>query len=191
MNRHRTLSPLSVSVVFALFLFAAWLCTGGPAPSAAEPQGDGAGQQDAAKSAPADLGTLAGQIKELQKQVAALQARAGAASAPRIIAAGTATWHRPGFPKQSDYDAGQARCRCRREAGDRLHRAADEPVSQRGYPFFVPYWKPANDGFDVILVDTSIDGDGETSNYPNPNTTYPIDWVVVKKVRWHSRSSHM
>ena len=181
MNRHRTLSPLSVSVVFALFLFAAWLCTGGPAPSAAEPQGDGAGQQDAAKSAPADLGTLAGQIKELQKQVAALQARAGAASAPRIIAAGTATWHRPGFQNNRTTTRVKLDADVVAKLGTDYIVLLTNPYPKGGYPFFVPYWKPANDGFDVILVDTSIDGDGETSNYPNPNTTYPIDWVVVKK----------
>jgi hypothetical protein len=49
-----------------------------------------------------------------------------------------------------------------------------------GWPFFTPYWKPAADGFDVTMVDPSL-GPDSTASYNNPNHTYPVDWIVVRK----------
>jgi hypothetical protein len=42
-------------------------------------------------------------------------------------------------------------------------------------------WKLANDGFDIALVDLFINGGSTTASYDNNNTTYLIDWVVVKQ----------
>jgi len=49
-----------------------------------------------------------------------------------------------------------------------------------GYPYLVPYWRKAADGFDIFLVDTSL-GNLETASYAGRDREYIVDWAVVKK----------
>jgi hypothetical protein len=105
----------------------------------------------AATSAPADAGSQAGssgalpsgadaqaQLKELQKQVAALQA--GVSQTPRIIAMGTATFHLGAVQDNA------TNARVKLDPGVAARLGADYIVlltnrfPAGGYPFFDAYW---------------------------------------------------
>ena len=47
-----------------------------------------------------------------------------------------------------------------------------------GGSFFVPYWRKAADGFDILLADPSLVGVGINPNRKEP---YYVDWIVVQK----------
>ncbi len=123
---------------------------------------------------------LGDQIKELQTQLADLKKLAGAPN-PRIVAAGTATWTRPREQANNTYT------RVKLDPGVTAQLGKDyivlltnrSPVG--GYPWFDCYWQIASDGFDITLVDPTITGGSQTASYENRNTSYLIDWVVVKK----------
>jgi hypothetical protein len=129
---------------------------------------------------PQPTGDVAVQFKELQKQVAELQKQVAELQKNRVVAAGTATWTRPAL------QANRTRVRVKLPADIAAGLGKDYVVlltnhyPRGGYPYFAPLWTPAADGFDLTLVDTSIN-EGTTSTYDNPNTTYLVDWAVVKK----------
>jgi len=168
----RVLTPRITAAVFALLFLVTLSCTDGVAIADDE--------KAPAKPPQADVGTTAEQIKELQKQVAELQTRLGELQKPRIIAAGTATFN---LGAEQD-NATRVRVRLNDDVAARLGEDYVVLLTTRfptgGYPFFVPYWKRARDGFDVTLVDVSL-GNGSTASYDNRNKAYPIDWIVVKK----------
>jgi hypothetical protein len=123
-----------------------------------------------------DKDSVARQIKELQKQVADLQTQASDLKTPRIVAAGTATIRLGAV--QDNKTSTRVKLR-----GDIVAKLGDNCIVQltNRYPtggsFFVAYWKPATDGFDILLADPSLVGTGI-----NPSKEpYYIDWIVVQK----------
>ena len=44
--------------------------------------------------------------------------------------------------------------------------------------FFVAYWKPATDGFDIFLAEPHLVGVGIN---PDQKVPYYVDWIVVQK----------
>jgi hypothetical protein len=103
-----------------------------------------------------------------------------ATHAPQLVAAGTATYVRP-----ANQDNKRA-VRVKLPAEIAAHLADDYIVlltnrfPTGGYPFLSAYWRPATDGFDILLVDVEL-GQDTTASYVNPNTKYLVDWLVVKK----------
>jgi hypothetical protein len=127
-----------------------------------------------------DPNTLAGQFQELQKQVADLQKLVTELQKTRIVASGTTT-----FKLAGDQDnATNIRVMLNEEIAKRIGEDYIVLLTQRfpagGYPFFVPLWKRASDGFDITLVDVAL-GPNETASYANKNKSYLVDWIVVKK----------
>jgi hypothetical protein len=118
----------------------------------------------------ADVEKLASQIKELRKQMA---------ETPRIVAAGTATLKLGKVQNNST----SVRVQLKNEIASQLGQDYLVLLTNRysGYPFYVPYWKKANDGFDIILVDLALASDGTVSYIINVNRTFLVDWIVVKK----------
>jgi hypothetical protein len=139
----------------------------------------GRSEQESGKSRPSDLAELSSQIQQLQKQMAELKASSGSAAGPRIVAAGTATFKLGAEQDNATY----VRVRLDSEVVGHLGTDYIVLLTTRfpagGYPFFVPYWKRAGDGFDVTLVDVTL-GPGATASYATQQKTYLIDWVVVK-----------
>lgn len=151
------------------------------------------GRSGVATSAPPDADTQAGSakallaavdtqpLKELQKQVADLEARVSQMQTPRIIAAGTATFHLG--PIQDN--ATNVRVKLAPDVVARLGTDYIVLLTNRfpagGYPFFDPYWKLAKDGFDITLVDTALGPDSTASYETNKNRAFLIDWIVVRK----------
>jgi hypothetical protein len=181
MIRQRFSLAVKATLAFALlFLTAIWYAEG-DATSAPQSKADAENQKDSAKSLPGDVGALAGQVKELQNQVAKFQGQVSDMQTPRIVAAGTAT-----FTLGAVQDnATNARVPLK---GDVAAKLGDEYIvllttrfPTGGYPFFVPYWKRAKDGFDVTLVDVNLGPNSTASYESNRNKTYLIDWIVVKK----------
>ncbi|HQR08698.1 MAG TPA: hypothetical protein PLN21_17870 [Gemmatales bacterium] len=124
---------------------------------------------------------LADAVKQLQQQVASLKTQVAAIQTPRIIAAGTAT-----FTMGAVQDnATNVRVKLSAEVAAKLGEDYIVLLTHRfptgGFPFFVPYWKKASDGFDATLIDVSIGPNSSTSYMYNKNKTFLIDWVVVKK----------
>jgi hypothetical protein len=135
-------------------------------------------------SAEDDKDALAGQFKELQKQVVELQKQVVelqkqvGEQKPRIVAAGTASWKCPDLQKNSL----STRVKLPGDIVAGIGKDYIVLLTNRlpgGFPYFVPHWKPAPDGFDITPVDTTVT---ETSpaGY-GVNRTYLVDWVVVKK----------
>jgi hypothetical protein len=120
---------------------------------------------------------VAAQIKDLQKQVAELQSQMSDLKTPRIIAAGIATV-RLG-PQQDNKTS--IHIKLRADVVARLGGNYVVELTNRyptGDSFFVPYWKPAVDGFDILLADPSLVG---VQINPNRKEPYYIDWIVVQK----------
>jgi hypothetical protein len=180
MVRRSVLSPRITTRALALLFLVTLTCLDGVATSAVEAGPDSGDKTDSAKLPPADANTLAAQVKELQKLVAELQTRVSELQKPRIVAAGTATFN---LGAEQD-NATRVRVQLNGDVAARLGEDYVVLLTTRfptgGYPFFVPYWKRARDGFDVTLVDVTL-GPDSTSSYANRNKTYLIDWVVVKK----------
>jgi hypothetical protein len=109
--------------------------------------------------------------KDLQKKLAE--------HTPRIVAAGTATWQLG----QAQNNATSVRVQLKDEIASKLGDDYIVILTGRysGYPFYVPYWKKARDGFDITLVDPTLAPNGSVSYIINVNRNFPVDWVVVKK----------
>jgi TolA-binding protein len=170
------LATTAVALLFLMMLS----CMDGVATSAPELNSNPDNEKDSAKPPSPDVAPPAGQIKDLQKQVAELQTRVNELQKPRIIAAGTATFN---LGEEQD-NATRTRVQLSGEVATRLGDDYIVLLTTRfpagGYPFFVPYWKRAKDGFDVTLVDVTL-GPNATASYANRNKAYLIDWIVVKK----------
>src|SRR5262249_14679220 len=142
------------AILGALALLSAW--TSGPERTMAGERGD-----EGAKS-----GEL--QMEVLQK--------------PRVVAAGTATFERA----RAHDNTASVRVKLDDDIAARIGSEYIVLLTNRyptgGFPYFVPYWKPARDGFDISLVDVSL-ANGSTTIYANRNRTYLIDWVVLRKDR--------
>jgi hypothetical protein len=131
-------------------------------------------------NAAANVADVNAQLKELKNQVAELQAKLGDRPNPRIVAAGTATWTRP------EVLANRTSVRVELPADMAAHIGKDYIViltnrfPQAGYPYLATYWAPAQNGFDVSLVEPTIPTGGNVS-YASANKTYLVDWIVVTK----------
>jgi hypothetical protein len=165
MIRQRVLSLVIFSWVL---FFLVTLNFNRPASVAAQPAADSRNDKDAV-----------GQIKELQKQVAELQSQVSDLKAPRIVAAGTATIKLG--PTHDNRTS--TRVKLRSEVVAQLGGNCIVQLTNR-YPtrssFFVPYWKPATDGFDITLADPALVGTAIISKR-DQNDPYFIDWIVVQK----------
>jgi hypothetical protein len=130
-----------------------------------------------AASSGSDKDAMTGQIKELQKQLAELQSQVSDLKTPRIVAAGTATI-RIG-PVQDNKT--NVRIKLASEVVTRLGGNYIVQLTNR-YPtssdFFVAYWKPATDGFDIFLAVPHLVGVGIN---PDQKVPYYVDWIVVQK----------
>jgi hypothetical protein len=174
MNRHRIISTLVLATAFSVLFLIMLRCMNGVATSAPPNAGD---QADPTKALQVAVDAQARQLKELQKQVADLQARVGRMQAPRIAAAGTATIKLPGIQDNKQ----TIRVKLPADIAARLGANCIVQLTNRcptGGCFFVPYWKPANDGFDILVADPSLEG---VQIIPHDKELYYIDWVVVRK----------
>jgi hypothetical protein len=126
-----------------------------------------------------DKDAVPGQIKELQKQVAELQSQVTDLRTPRLVAAGTAT-----IKLGATHDNRTSiRVKLRGDVVAQLGGNCIVQLTNRyptGGSFFVPYWKQATDGFDILLADPSLVGTAIISNRGR-NEPYYIDWTVVQK----------
>jgi hypothetical protein len=126
----------------------------------------------------ADAGNA--ESKELRKQLAELTKQVSELQRPRIVAAGTATWVRPRMQANRTSTRVKLPAEIVAGLGTDYVVVLTSRFPTGGYPYFASYWKSASDGFDITLVDPSL-GDGSSSMYVNPNTSYLVDWIVVKK----------
>ncbi len=116
---------------------------------------------------------LKSQLTELKDQVAALQKQ-------RVVAAGTATYTR------SDEMDNTRRSRVKlskdivKGLGEDYVVLLTMRIPTGGHPYFNCYWKSADDGFDIAVIDTTLI-ERSSATYTNRNNTYLIDWVVIKK----------
>jgi hypothetical protein len=163
MNRQRVLSIVLITT--AVLGLVAFSSPDQAATSAPQEKADG------------DKDSLAGQVKELQKQLAELQKQVGEQK-PRIVAAGTATWRCPDLVRNDS----STRVKLPADVVAGLGKEYIVLLTNRlpgGYPYFVPHWKVAPDGFDITPVDTTVSA--TTPAGYGVNRTYVIDWAVVKK----------
>lgn len=132
------------------------------------------GSTVAVRAADPDVAALAAQVKELQKQVAALQGQS------RIVASGTATWTRPDVLTNgtSVHVALPAEIAARLGKDDVV--LLTNRLPQSGYPYFAPSWSPSQGGFEITLVETTL-ANGGAMEYARAGRTYLVDWVVVRR----------
>ena len=112
-------------------------------------------QADSIKAMQVAIDAQAQQLKELQKQVADLQARLGQMQTPRIVAAGTATIKLPGIQDNKQ----TVRVKLPADIAARLGTSCIVQLTNRfptGDCLFIPYWRPATDGFDIHVADPSL-----------------------------------
>ncbi len=155
-------------VATALLFLVTFNFNGHPASSASQPSANSGNDKD----------TVAEQITELQKQVAELQTQVRDPKTPRIVAAGTATIKLPGIQDNKQ----RIRVKLPADTAARLGTNCIVQLTNRcptGGSFFVPYWKPAIDGFDILVADPSLAGVYQIT--PNDKEPYYIDWIVVQK----------
>jgi hypothetical protein len=174
MKRKRFLTFILLAALSVLFL-ATLPCMNSAATSAPP---DGGSKADPAKALPAVVEAQGQQLKELQKQVADLQAQVSRMQTPRIVAAGTATITLPGIQDNKQ----RVRVKLPADIAARLGANFIVELTNRcptGGSFFVPYWKPAADGFDILVADPSLSGDYQIT--PRDKQPYYIDWIVVRK----------
>jgi len=138
---------------------------------------DAGNQAESIKALQVAIDAQAQQLKELQKQVADLQARMSQTQTPRIIAAGTATITLPRIQDNKQ----KIRVKLPADIAARLGTNCIVQLTNRcptGGSFFVPYWKPATDGFDILVADPSMTSGTYIINDKEP---YYIDWLVIQK----------
>jgi hypothetical protein len=181
MIKQRILLTLIATTAFTVLFLVTLSCVNAVATSATQSTSDTVDQAGSAKTPPANADTPVLQVKELRKQFADLQARVSQMQTPRIIAAGTATFHLGAVQDNA------TSARVQLDGGVAARLGADYIVlltnrfPTGGYPFFAPYWQRAKDGFDITLVDVTLGPDSTASYAYNKNKIYLIDWVVVKK----------
>jgi hypothetical protein len=120
---------------------------------------------------------VARQIKDLQILTAQLQSQVKELKSPRILSAGTVTI-RLG-PQQDNKTS--VRVKLLADVVAQLGGNCIVQLTNRyptGDSFFVAYWRPATDGFDILLADPSLEG---VQINPNRAAPYHVDWIVVQK----------
>ena len=126
---------------------------------------------------PTENDEAAQQIKDLQTLLAQLQSQMKELKSPRIISAGTVTI-RLG-PQQDNKTS--VRVKLPANVVAQLGGNCIVELTNRyptGDSFFVAYWRPAKDGFDILLADPSLEG---IQINPNRAAPYYVDWIVVEK----------
>lgn len=103
------------------------------------------------------------------------------AGGPRIVAAGTATFRMRAEQDNATFTHVKLAADVAAKLGDDYIVLISSRFPNGGYPFFTPYWKPAQGGFDVTMVDPTLGPGGTASYTTNANRMFPIDWIVVKK----------
>lgn len=137
--------------------------------------------QSAASSPVSNASEVAAQrLTLLEAKLAKLETQAGVDKKPQVVAAGTATWNRPGELNNKVATRVKLSGEITAFLGDSCIVLLTTRLNAGGYPYLVPYWKKANDGFDIYLVDSSL-GNLTTASYANGHKEYLVDWVVVKK----------
>jgi len=179
MNRTRVLSTLITTVALPLLVLVTLSCVDDVSMAAQPSQTDADNQKAQAKTPPTDVEALAGQVKELQKQLAALQARTS--ETPRIIAAGTATFALGKVQDNATFVRVKLNADVTARLGDDYIVLLTTRVPTGRFPLYVPYWRKAKDGFDVTLASVTLGPDGTVSYLFKTDKTFPIDWIVVKK----------
>jgi hypothetical protein len=124
------------------------------------------------------LALLLGGATHLTTSAKAIQQQASE-QAPRIVSGGTVVWK---LGKVQD-NATSVRVQLNADIATRIGEEYIVLLTPRftGFPYYVPYWKKAKDGFDIILVDTSLARGGTVSYIFEVNREFPVDWVVVRK----------
>jgi hypothetical protein len=174
MIRHRIILTLILATAFSVLFLTTLPCMNGVATSAPPNSGS---QTDSAKALQVAVDAQAQQLKDLQKQVADLQTRISQKQTPRIVAAGTATIKLPGIQDNKQ----TIRVKLPADIAARLGADCIVQLTNRcptGGCFFVPYWKPTGNGFDILVADPSLEG---VQIVPHDKEPYYIDWVVVGK----------
>jgi hypothetical protein len=177
MSRTHTLSPRLIAMAAALVVIVALSCKEGMRTSAAAPNIHAEVDKDPA-TPPIESASVAEQMKELKKQVTELQSRLNELQKQRIVAAGTATFNLGAEQDNATFTRVPLTADVAKRLGDDYIVLLTARFPVGGYPFFVPYWKRARDGFDVTLVDVAL-GPNSTASYGNRNKAYLIDWIVV------------
>ncbi|HWY87328.1 MAG TPA: hypothetical protein VNX28_11415 [Gemmataceae bacterium] len=180
MNRNRDFATFITKTAVTLLLVTV-SCLDDVATSAPPPLSLADNQKDPAKDPPTDVEALAGQVKELQKQLAALQARVDETQSPRIIAAGTATFELGKVQNNATFVRVKLNADVTARLGADYIVLLTTRVPTGSFPLYVPYWKKAKDGFDVTLANVTLGPDGNVSYLFRTDKTFPIDWIVVKK----------
>jgi hypothetical protein len=177
---HAFLAFLAKTSVALLVLGALWRMGDGMA--AAPPSNSAADNPPApAKTPQAEVEVLAGQIKELQKQLSALQTQVKEMASPRIIAAGTATLELGKVQNNATYVRVKMKAEVTERLGNDYVVLLTTRVPTGSVPLYVPYWKKAKDGFDITLASVTLAAGGTESYLFKTDTSFPIDWIVVKK----------
>lgn len=175
MNRQRIVSILVLTAALSALPVIILPCIYGVAISAPPDAGN---RVDSTKALQAAVEAQAQQLEELQKRVADLQTQVGLMKNPRIVAAGTATIKLPGIQDNKQ----KVHVKLPAEITSQLGKNCIVQLTNRcptGGAFFVPYWKPATEGFDIRVADPSLSGDYQI--VPNDKEPYYIDWIVVQK----------
>ena len=98
---------------------------------------------------------------------------------PSVVAAGTAVWKLGKFQDNATTVRVQLKDDIAAKIGDDYIVLLTPRFT--GYPSFVPYWKKANDGFDITLIDPALAQGGTVSYLIKVNREVPVDWIVVRK----------
>jgi hypothetical protein len=98
---------------------------------------------------------------------------------PRIVCAGTAVWK---LGRVQD-NATSVRVQLQDDIAARIGEDYIVLLTPRftGFPYYIPYWKKAQGGFDIVLVDPSLAQGGTVSYIIPVNREFPVDWMVVRK----------
>jgi hypothetical protein len=100
---------------------------------------------------------------------------------PRIVAAGTAKFLMGAQQDNATFTHVKLAADVAAKLGDDYIVMVSSRFPNGGYPFFTPLWKPAKEGFDVTMVDVTLGPNSTESLAFNPNKTFLVDWIVVKK----------
>lgn len=124
-------------------------------------------------------GDVAAQLKDLQDQVAALRTRHDT-PCPQIAMVGTATWTRPDILENRTGVRVALPPDIARQLGEDYVVILTNRFPKDGYPYLATYWTPADNGFEIRLVEPTLPQGGKIS-YASANRNYLVDWIVVKK----------
>src|SRR6185295_15274082 len=141
MIRRYAFSTIVAKSTVTLLVLVALSCMDDLAAAAQSPNSDAGNQKGPDKTPPTDVEALAGQVKELQKQLAALQARVHDTQTPRIIAAGTATFELGKVQNNATFVRVKLSADITARLGDDYIVLLTTRLPTGSYPLYVPYWK--------------------------------------------------